>query len=162
MGRPLHGGVVRTGGWKLVELGAGESAGTAKLPFGEILVPLSVWKARKSELIRREWDHGTPLGVWLGANDDVSDVAADIDDFSAIAIDFRSSREGHASSVAASLRARYSFHGQLLAILDDAHRRSTRLGQLDFDASILIRDDETAKPPTDVVELNSATQPACA
>lgn len=160
MGKPLHGGVVGTGGWKVVELAAGESAGTAKLPFGEILVPLSVWKARKSELIRREWDHGTPLGVWLGANDDVRDVAADIDDFSAIAIDLRSSREAHASSVAASLRARYSFHGQLLAILDDAYRRSMGLSQLGFDASILRRGNEAAKRPAESVELNSAAQPA--
>ena len=63
--------------WKVLTLAANDTPDTVKLPVGPIMVPLSVWQARKAELIRREWEHHDPLGVWLGPEDDPADIASD-------------------------------------------------------------------------------------
>ncbi len=55
--------------WKVVNLVDGEAAIDVCLPVGPLLVPLAVWKAKKACLIHREYEHGTPLGIWLGPED---------------------------------------------------------------------------------------------
>ena len=70
--------------WKVLRLAEGESPEAAKLPFGNVLVPLAVWRARKWDLVRRHWDQGHLLGIWLGPKDDPAQLAADLAHFSAI------------------------------------------------------------------------------
>lgn len=73
--------------WKVLRLAAGETADGVKLPVGPVLVPLAVWRARRAELIRREYDHGWPLGVWLGAEESPAAIKHDIDDFTVVGVE---------------------------------------------------------------------------
>ena len=84
--------------WKVVNLVDGEAAIDVCLPVGPLLVPLAVWKAKKACLIHREYEHGTPLGIWLAPEDRVEDIAADIDDFTVIAVHFPKFADGRGYS----------------------------------------------------------------
>ncbi|MDO9052782.1 MAG: hypothetical protein Q7U37_02455, partial [Gallionella sp.] len=53
--------------WKTLTFAEGDTPQNIRIPVGPVLVPLSVWKARRAELIHREYEHGWPLGVWLAA-----------------------------------------------------------------------------------------------
>ena len=72
--------------WKILHLSAGATPEDVKLPVGPVLVPVSVWKARRAELIRREYEHGWLLGVWLAADESPAAISGDLDDFSVVAV----------------------------------------------------------------------------
>lgn len=101
--------------WKVLTLAANETAATVRLPVGPLLVPLAVWQARKIDLIQREWERGEALGVWLEPADDPAQIAADLDDFSAIAVRFPAATDGRGYSIATLLRTRYGYAGELRA-----------------------------------------------
>ena len=67
--RIIKNGIVVEDAWRIVTLAAAETPETVKLPIGPLLVPISVWGARRAELIRREYEHGWPLGIWLAAEE---------------------------------------------------------------------------------------------
>ncbi len=73
--------------WKVLRLAAGDTPHGVKLPVGPVLVPLAVWRERRAELIRREYDHGWPLGVWLSATEQPVAIEHDIDDFTLIGVE---------------------------------------------------------------------------
>jgi uncharacterized protein (DUF934 family) len=73
--------------WKVLRLAAGDTPDRVKLPVGPVLVPLAVWRARRAELIRREYDHGWPLGVWLGTGESPAAIEHDIDDFTVVGVE---------------------------------------------------------------------------
>lgn len=73
--------------WKVLRLAAGDTPDGVKLPVGPVLVPLAVWHARRAELIRREYDHGWPLGVWLGTGESPAAIERDIDDFTVVGVE---------------------------------------------------------------------------
>lgn len=73
--------------WKVLRLAQDDTPHDVKLPVGPVLVPLTVWRARRAELIRREYDHGWPLGVWLAAEESPAAITHDIDDFTVIGVD---------------------------------------------------------------------------
>jgi uncharacterized protein (DUF934 family) len=120
--------------WTVVTLAANETPETVKLPAGPALVPLSVWQARKEDLIRREWDQGTPYGVWLGPADDAAAIAADLDDFAVLAVDFPKFTDGRGYSIATLLRTRYGYRGELRAIGDVGRDQLNFLFRAGFDA----------------------------
>ena len=101
--------------WKLLTLAANESAETVSLPVGPLLVPVSVWHARRRELVEREYAHGWPLGVWLAAAEGPKTIADDIDDFSVVAVHFPKATDGRGCFTARLLRRRYGFRGELRA-----------------------------------------------
>lgn len=101
--------------WKLLTLAANESAATVALPVGPLLVPVSVWHARRRELIEREYTHGWPLGVWLAAGEGPKSIARDLDDFSVIAVHFPSAGDGRGCFTARLLRERHGYRGELRA-----------------------------------------------
>ncbi len=101
--------------WKLLTLRANESPATVALPVGPLLVPVSVWHARRRELIEREYAHGWPLGVWLAAGEGPSSIARDLDDFSMIAVHFPSATDGRGCFTARLLRERHLYRGKLRA-----------------------------------------------
>ncbi len=73
--------------WKVLRLAAGDTPDGVRLPVGPVLVPLSVWRVRRAELIRREYDHGWPLGVWLGTDESATAIEHDIDDFTVVGVE---------------------------------------------------------------------------
>jgi uncharacterized protein (DUF934 family) len=120
--------------WTVLTLAANETPQTVRLPAGPTLVPLSVWQARKEDLIRREWDQGVAFGVWLGPGDDPADIAGDLEDFSVIGIQFPKFTDGRGYSIATLLRTRYGYRGELRALGDVGRDQLHYLSRAGFDA----------------------------
>lgn len=116
MAKLIKNGEVVANEWKTLFLAEGESPGEAKIPYGNVLVPLSVWRARKLDLIHREWDQGHMLGIWLEPTDDPASLVDDLDDFSVVAVRFPLPTDGRGFSIATLLRTRYGYDGELRAI----------------------------------------------
>ena len=100
--------------WKTLTLADGETPHSVKLPAGPVLVPLSVWHARRAELIHSEYEHGWPLGVWLAAEESPEAINLDMDDFSVVAIKSDTLSGGKSHATARLLRERYGFRGEPL------------------------------------------------
>ncbi len=120
--------------WTVLRLAANETPDSVKLPAGPVLVPLSVWQARKEDLIRREWEQGAPYGVWLGPIDDAAELADDLEDFAVIAVDFPKFTDGRGYSIATLLRTRYGYRNELRAIGDVGRDQLHYLSRAGFDA----------------------------
>ncbi|MFN6960986.1 MAG: DUF934 domain-containing protein [Rhodocyclaceae bacterium] len=119
MAKLIKNGAIVANEWKTLRLAEGETPETAKLPHGNVLVPLAVWQARKEDLIQRQWhglDTALRLGVWLAPQDDPALLAADLDDLDVIAIHFPTTGDGRGHSLATLLRRRYGYRGELRAI----------------------------------------------
>lgn len=105
--------------WKILTLAAGEDPAAAKLPYGDVLVPLAVWQARKWDLVQRQWNDGGQgyrLGVWLAPTDVPLALADDLEDLDVIAVHFPTVGDGRGYSIASLLRARLGYRGELRAI----------------------------------------------
>lgn len=123
--------------WRLLEVPAGDNAETVGLPLWPLLVPLSVWRARREELILREHEHGLPMGVLLAPDEEPEAIAADVDDFSVIAVEFPQFVDGRGYSTARLLRERYGYREQLRAIGDVGRDQLFFLSRAGFNAFVL-------------------------
>ncbi|GAB1393199.1 DUF934 domain-containing protein [Rhodocyclaceae bacterium] len=105
--------------WITLTLDAGLSPEDVKLPYGNVLLPLAVWRVRKWDLIQRQWhslEGGGKLGVWLSPDEDPAVLAADLDDLDVVAVRFPAVGDGRGYSIASLLRTRYGFKRELRAI----------------------------------------------
>jgi uncharacterized protein (DUF934 family) len=103
-----------------------------------LLLNLTQWHAA-----RAQWTRGIAVGLLLGNDQDVEDVAADLDRFSLVALQFPKWVDGRAYSQAHLLRARYRFKGEIRAtgeVLVDMIPLLVRTG---FDAAAM-RADQSA------------------
>ncbi len=119
-GIPQDGSVAE--GWKTLTLEDGQAPRQVWLPAGPALVPLAVWKARRTELIRNENEHGWPLGVWLGRDENIQSVAQDLDDFSLVAFAVESIPRGEQYEIIRDLREKYRYTGEIRFIRRPAGR----------------------------------------
>jgi uncharacterized protein (DUF934 family) len=118
-------------------------AATTIPPSGKILVPLSVWRARKAELTPRL--HAGELGVWLESFELVEDLVesvADINTLPLIALHFPRFADGRGFSMAALLRTRYGYRNELRAIGDVLRDQLYYLSRCGFDAFALRADQD--------------------
>jgi uncharacterized protein (DUF934 family) len=134
MSKLIKNGEVVQDNWNTLRLTGNETPHTVRLPVGPVLVPLSVWKARRTELIHREYEHGWQLGVWLAADEDPAAIKQDLDDFTVIAVQFDKFGDGNSYLTARLLRKRYGYLGELRAIGDVPGSKLAYLRQLGFDA----------------------------
>ena len=123
--------------WKVLNLAANDTPASVKLPVGPLLVPLSVWRERKAELIRREWEQHDLLGIWLAPADDPAEIAADLDDFSVVAVHFPLGSDGRGYSIATLLRTRFGYRGELRAFGSIGRDHLHYLQRVGFDAFVL-------------------------
>lgn len=123
--------------WKVLVLAENETPHSVRLPVGPLLVPVAVWRARKEELIHRNWEHGDPLGVWLAPNEGPETIADDLDDFSLIAIHFPKFADGRGYSTARLLRERYGYRRELRAFGDVGRDQLFFLSRVGFDSFAL-------------------------
>lgn len=131
----IKNGDTASDGWKTMILGKSETAENARLPIGPLLVPLAVWKARRTELIHREYEHGWPLGIWLSTEESAEEIANDIEDFTVIAVQFDRFSDGKSYATAHALREQYGYSGELRAIGDVPNERSDYHYQAGFHSS---------------------------
>lgn len=136
-----------TDDWKLLEPVSGESPEQLFIPAGNVLLPLATWLARKHELIQRQWDQGLLLGVWLAPDDSPEHIAADLSDLDAIGIHFPSPTDGRGYSLAASLRGRYGYRGELRAFGKLGRDQVHFLHRIGFDTIV------TEAPEQDIAGL---------
>jgi len=108
----IRNGAVVADDWHLLPEIADVAAAT--LPDGKLIVPLNVWLAQPDAVAGRQ----QPLGVWLDSNQDPAELADAIDTFAVIAVNFPKFVDGRGYSIAALLRNRYGFKGELRAIGD--------------------------------------------
>ena len=121
-----------TDNWRLLEAGA-DGALPEVPPTGDLIVPLSLWKASRDALVAR----AGKLGVWLAGADDPADIAADLDHFGLIAVRFVSFTDGRGYSIARLLRERYGWRGELRAVGDVQRDQVFYLARCGFDALAL-------------------------
>ncbi len=104
-------GLVKNG--ELVTSAFVDASGADVLPAtGPIIVSLEQWKAKRDELTSR----GTPLGIRLHSDQPPELIAADLQRFAVVALEFPKFRDGRAYSYARLLRERYGFKGELRAV----------------------------------------------
>ena len=134
MSKLIRNGRLVNDDWKTLRLADDDTPHSVKLPVGELLVPLSVWQARRAELIHREYEHGWQLGVWLAADENPALIERDLEDFTVIAVEFDKFSDGNSYLSARLLRERYGYRGELRAIGDVPHAKLPWLQRLGFDA----------------------------
>jgi uncharacterized protein (DUF934 family) len=91
--------------WQLV------SDESAEIPDGAVIVPLSVWQARKEELAKRD-----QLGIWLNSDESPREITESIGQFQLIAINFPVFADGRGFTYGRELREQLNFTGELRAI----------------------------------------------
>lgn len=91
--------------WQLI------SDDSAAIPGGAVIVPLSVWRARKDELTQRD-----QLGIWLDSDESPREIADSISQFQLIAINFPAFADGRGFTYGRELREQLKFTGELRAI----------------------------------------------
>ncbi len=119
MANLIKNGDIVANDWTTITLDAEVSPGDVKLPYGNVLLPLAVWQARKWDLIQRQWhslDGGGKLGVWLSPDEDPAVLAEDLQDLDVIAVRFPAAGDGRGYSIASLLRIRYGYKRELRAI----------------------------------------------
>ena len=124
-----HGQIVDDN-WQVLKLAEGETPESAPLPEGNTIVPLTVWQARKEEILGR----GAPFGVWLDSHEGSEALAADLPHMALIAVNFPKFTDGRGYSTARLLRERYGYQGELRAIGDVLQDQLFYLKRCGFDA----------------------------
>lgn len=149
MAQLIRNNAVAVDTWKTLEIGEGEAPETAALPEGDILFPLAVWQARKTEIIST----CKRIGLLLQPDDRVEDIAADLDYFIVIAVNFPRFVDGRGYSTAALLRQRYGYSGELRAVGDVLHDQLFYLRRVGFDAFAL----KDGKDPVHAIDAGFTT-----
>lgn len=105
---------------------------------GDVIVPLALWLERRDAFLA----YPGKLGVWLDASDGAEAVAADLQRFTVVAINFPKFGDGRGYSTARLLRERYGYKGELRAIGDVLHDFLYFMKQCGFDAFVLREDQD--------------------
>ncbi|WP_020209527.1 DUF934 domain-containing protein [Gilvimarinus chinensis] len=83
----------------------------AKVPAGQVIVPLSVWKAQREQLKSR-----SDIGVWLDSDESALELGDDAKALPLVAVNFPGFMDGRAFSTARLIRERFGFTGELRAV----------------------------------------------
>ncbi len=120
--------------WKLIQEGEAFPAS------GDVIVPLSLWLAKREILLARVGR----TGVCLKPEDEPAALATDFAVLPLIAVLFPAFTDGRGYSTARLLRERYGYTGELRAIGDVLRDNVFYLSRVGFDA-IALREGEDAK-----------------
>lgn len=124
----IRDGIVVTDTWTLIR--AAEDGASVALPSGKLIVPLNVWLAQRDALVERQ----QTLGIWLDSHQDPAALADAINRIDLIAVNFPKFTDGRGYSIAALLRGRYGFKGELRAIGDVLRDQLFYLQRVGFNA----------------------------
>lgn len=119
--------------WKTLEIAEGETPETVTLPAGDVIFPLAVWQARKAEIISCH----KRIGLLIQPDERIEDVAADLDYFIVIAVNFPKFVDGRGYSTASLLRQRYKYQGEVRAVGDVLHDQLFYMQRVGFDSYAL-------------------------
>ena len=142
--------------WQVLALAAGETPDTVPLPAAPVLLPLSVWQARRDEIIAR----AAPLGVWLDSHEGPEALAGDIDRFTVIGVNFPKFTDGRSYSSARLLRERYGYGGEIRALGDVLQDQLFYMQRCGIDAYALRADKDIEKALAGLSVFSEAYQAA--
>jgi len=125
--------------WQTLVLNEGETAESVALPAGDVIFPLAVWQARKTEIVSCH----KRIGLLLQPDDRIEDVAGDLEYFIVIAVNFPKFVDGRGYSTASLLRQRYHYQGELRAVGDVLHDQLFFMKRVGFD-SFALKDGKNA------------------
>ena len=117
----LKDGAVVEDGWQAIPDESGA------LPEGPVIVGLARWRNERAALLTRN----TPLGVRLKSDQLAGEIAADLDRFALVVLEFPVFRDGRPFSTARELRERYGYAGDIRAaghVLPDQAQFLARIG----------------------------------
>lgn len=103
--------------WNILTLAEGETVESVELPDEPTLLPLTVWLARKDEILACQ----KQVGVWLDSSEDPQALAADLEQLALIGVNFPTFTDGRGYSIARLLRERYAYRNEIRAIGDVLH-----------------------------------------
>lgn len=126
--------------WQTLVLNEGETAESVALPAGDVIFPLAVWQARKTEIVSCH----KRIGLLLQPDDRVEDVAGDLEYFIVIAVNFPKFVDGRGYSTASLVRQRYHYQGELRAVGDVLHDQLFFMKRVGFD-SFALKDGKNAE-----------------
>ena len=119
-----------------------EQLANAVIPAsGKVLLPLTLWQARKTALISRA--ARGEIGLWIESFERLEDLVASIDDLNSlpvIAIHFPRFVDGRGFSLATLLRTKYGYKNELRAIGDVLRDQLYFMKRCGFDAYALRAD----------------------
>lgn len=139
------------------ESATAEQIAATEVPAGRVVLPLSVWLARKAEFAARL--AAGEVGVWLEPHELVetlAEAAPDLNVFPLIAVFIERFADGRAYSTGALLRTRYGFRRELRALGDVLRDQLFFLKRVGFDA-FQIRADRSAEDA--LPSLNDFSEP---
>ncbi|MCX7628294.1 MAG: DUF934 domain-containing protein [Methylophilaceae bacterium] len=122
-----------------------EQIQATEIPSGKVIIPLSVWLARKEELAARV--AASEIGVWLETHELVEDLVGSLPDINAlpvIAIHFPRFADGRGFSIATLLRTRFGYRNEIRAVGDVLRDQLFYMKRCGFDA-FAIREDRSAE-----------------
>jgi uncharacterized protein (DUF934 family) len=119
-------------GWTLVD-------DEAPLPTGDVIVSLARWQKDRDALS----SHRSKVAVKLPSDVSLDALAADVNGFALIALDFPKFVDGRGFSLARLLRGKYGFAGELRAVGDVQRDQLDFMRRCGID-SYAIRDDKDA------------------
>jgi len=135
-----------------------EQIATTEIPAsGQIIVPLTVFIARKAELQERLT--GNQIGVWVDTHEVLEDLINNVSDLNSlpiIAIHVERFADGRIFSLGTLLRTRYGFKNELRAFGDVLRDQLYFLKRSGYN-SYIIRTDRSAEQA--IASLNDFTQP---
>lgn len=139
------------------ESATAEQIAATVVPEGRVVLPLSVWLARRAEFAARV--AAGEVGVWLETHELVETLVEDQPDlnvFPLIAVFIERFADGRAYSIAALLRTRHGFKGELRALGDVLRDQLFFMKRCGFDA-YQIRADRSAQDA--LASLNDFSEP---
>lgn len=133
-----------------------DASGADVIPAaGPVIVSLDQWHAQRDALLAR----GTPLGIRLHSDQSPELIAADLEHFAVVALEFPKFRDGRAYSYARLLRERYRYRGELRAVGEVLLEQLFFMVRTGFDAFDLQADDPLGAYRTALADFSVWYQP---
>jgi uncharacterized protein (DUF934 family) len=104
---------------------------------GPVIVNLVQWQAQRESLLAR----GTPLGIRLLSNQSPSLIAADLEHFAVVALEFPKYRDGRAYTHARILKERLGYTGEIRAVGDVLQEQLHFMQRCGFNAFEIVSPD---------------------
>ncbi|MEJ2133319.1 MAG: DUF934 domain-containing protein [Gammaproteobacteria bacterium] len=125
-----------------------------ELPVGDIIVPLTLWRAPRDALLAR----AGRVGLWLECDDEPEEIADDVESLPLIAVNFPTFSDGRAVSSAVLLRGRSGFKGELRAVGDVRRDWLSYMRRCGFDAYQMASEQEARSAIDSLVVMSDYYQ----
>jgi uncharacterized protein (DUF934 family) len=132
--------------WQLLDsrpcLQVGEDGLVPDFPdAADLIVSRKLWALRREDLLARRGR----LGLALEPGDDIAEVAADLEHFALVAVNFPKFGDGRGYSTARLLRTRYGYQGEVRALGQITRDHLYFMERVGFDAYELRQGEDPAE-----------------